>query len=163
MFVLEKTLEGALEIQVASDKVDEELNYNYHIVLAQLLQSRAKWLQWNYNLNFLQSGVMGIVAGGLYLTHSTYAGDRQFVISGGIGTGLTTLAILQMHGFWRKVDTPPNSLAEVLNLQPDSEYRFSPLVSNYLNAVPPGSTDGKTRRELLNEAWKKNRCDNHES
>ena len=157
LFVLEKTLEGALEIQVATDKVDEELNYNYHIVLAQLLQSRAKWLQWNYNLNFLQSGVMGIVAGGLYLTHSAYAGDRQFVISGGIGTGLTTLAILQMHGFWRKVDTPPNSLAEVFNLEPDSEYRFSPLVSNYLNAVPPGSTDGKTRRELLNDAWKNNR------
>jgi hypothetical protein len=156
LFVLEKTLESALEIQVASDKVDEELNYNYHIVLAQLLQSRAKWLQWNYNLNFLQSGIMGIVAGRLYLSHFTYAGDRQFVISGGIGTGLTTLAILQMHGFWRKVDTPPNSLAQVLNLEPDSEYRFSPLVSNYLNAVPPGSTDGLTRRESLNEAWKKN-------
>lgn len=155
LLILEKTLEGALEVQVASDKVDDELNYNYHIILASLLNSRAKWLQWNYNLNFLQSGIMGVVAGRLYLSRFSYAGDRQFVISGGIGTGLTTLAILQMHGFWRKVDTGPNSLAEVLNLHPPDEYRFSPFVSTFLNNVPPGSSDGKTRRESLNDAWEK--------
>jgi hypothetical protein len=60
-YILERTLEGALEVQVAADKVDEELNYNYHIILAQLLQRRAKWLQYNYNLNFLQSSILGIV------------------------------------------------------------------------------------------------------
>jgi len=155
LYVLETTLEGNLDIQVASNKVDQELNYNYHVILAQLLASRAKWLQYNYNLNFLQSGIMGTTAGVLYLKHFTYAGDRQFVISGGIGTGLTTLAMLQMHGFWRKVDTGPNSLAEVLNLHPDTEYRFSPFVSSFLNSPDPASADGKTRRESLNEAWKK--------
>jgi hypothetical protein len=152
LFVLRKTLEGALEVQVASDKVDDELYYNYHVVLSSLLESRARWLQYNYNLNFLQSGIMGIIAGRLYLSRWSSAGDRQFVISGGIGTGLTTLAILQMHGFWRKVDTDPNSLGEVLNLHPPSEYRFSPFVSSFLNAVPP-DTNGLTRRESLNKAW----------
>ena len=155
--VLEKALEGSLELQAASDKVDDELNYNYHVVLASLLASRAKWQQWIYNLNFIQSGIMGIVAGRLYLSRWSWAGDKQFVISGGIGTGLTTLSILAMHGFWRKVDTGPNSLAEPLNLHPADEYRFSPFVSAFLNDPPPGSTDGKTRRELLNEAWRKNR------
>ncbi len=157
LLMLEKALEGALEIQVASDKVDEELNYNYHVVLADLLESRAKWLQWNYNLNFMQSGIMGVVAGRLYLSRQSLAGDRQFVISGGIGAGLTSLAMLQMHGFWRKVDTGPNSLAEVLNLSPANEYRFSPFVSSFLNSPPAGSADGKTRAELLNEAWRKNK------
>lgn len=154
LLVLETTLEGGLEVLVASDKVDNELNYNYHVILANLLSSRAKWLQYNYNMNFLQAGIMGIVAGRLYLSHFTYAGDRQFVISGGIGTTLTGLAILQMHGFWRKVDTEPNSLAEVLNLHPAYEYRFSPFVSSFLNAPAANSPDGKTRREVLNEAWK---------
>jgi hypothetical protein len=157
LLVLETILEGGLEVQVASDKVDEELNYNYHVILADLMASRAKWLQYNYNLNFLQAGIMGIIAGRLYLAHYAYAGDKQFVISGGIGTGLTTLAIMQMHGFWRKVDTEPNSLAEILNLHPDNEYRFSPFVSSFLNAPDPESTDGKTRREALNEAWRKYR------
>jgi len=157
LLVLEKALEGSLELQAASDKVDDELNYNYHVVLSSLLASRAKWQQWIYNLNFIQSGIMGIVAGRLYLSRWSWAGDKQFVISGGIGTGLTTLSILAMHGFWRKVDTGPNSLAETLNLHPADEYRFSPFVSAFLNDVPPGSTDGKTRREILNDAWRKNR------
>ncbi len=157
LFVLEKALEGSLELQAASDKVDDELNYNYHVILASLLASRAKWQQWIYNLDFIQTGIMGIIAGRLYLSRWSYAGDKQFVISGGIGTGLTTLSILGMHGFWRKVDTGPNSLAETLNLNPAEEYRFSPFVSSFLNTAPPGSTDGKTRREVLNEAWRKNR------
>jgi hypothetical protein len=155
LLVLETTMEGLLEVQVASDKVDEELNYNYHIVLAGLLAQRAKWLQWNYNLNFLQSGIMGVVAGRLYFSRFSTAGDNQFVISGGIGIGLTTLAMLQMHGFWRKVDTGPNSLAEILNLNPAEQYRFSPFVSAFLNDVPPDSIDGKTRRQTLNETWEK--------
>ncbi len=157
LIILERALEGSLELQAASDKVDDELNYNYHVVLSSLLASRAKWQQWIYNLNFIQTGIMGIVAGRLYLSRWSYAGDKQFVISGGIGTGLTTLSILAMHGFWRKVDTGPNSLAESLNLHPADEYRFSSFVSAFLNDTPPGSMDGKTRREILDEAWRKNR------
>lgn len=155
LLVLQRTLEGALEIQVASDKVDEELNYNYHVILADLLRDRAKWLQYNYNLNFLQSGILSIVAGRLYLSRLSFAGDQQFVVSGSNGTALTLLAMLQMHGFWRKVDREPNSLAEVLDLHPSSEYCFSPLVSAFLKSAPPGSTDGKTRSDLLNEIWRK--------
>lgn len=155
LLVLESTLLGALEVQVASDRVDEELNYNYHIVLAQLLQSRAKWLQFTYDLNFIQSGIMGTIAGKLYLEKHSFAGSNQFVIAGGIGTGLTTLAMLENHGFWRRSTTGPNGLAEVLNLHPANQYRFSPFVSSFLNDPPPGSTDTRTRRELLNDAWEK--------
>jgi len=157
ILVLESTLEGALELQVASDKVDEELNYNHHVILAQLLETRARWLQYNYNLNFLQSGILGIIAGRLYLSRISFAGDQMFVVAGSNGTCLTALAMLETHGGWRKVDTGPNSLAEVLNLHPPTEYRFSPFVSSFLNDHPPGSTDGKSRREILNDAWKKNK------
>lgn len=154
LLILEKALIGGLEIQVASDKVDEDLYYNYHIILSDLLSSRAKWLQLNHDANFLQSGILGIVAGRLYLSRLSFAGDQMFVISGANGTVLTTLAMLQMHGFWRKVDTGPNSLAEIFNLHPQDDFRFSPFVSRLLNSPLPGSTDGKSRRELLNEAWK---------
>lgn len=153
--VLEKILLGALELQVATDKVDEDLYYNYHIALADLLQKRAKWLQLNYDANFLQSGILGIVAGRLYLSRHSYGGDRMFVISGSNGTALTTLAMLQMRGGKRRVDTSPNSLAEVFKLPVGQDDRFSVFVSRLLNSPPPGSTDGKTRSELLNEAWRK--------
>lgn len=155
-FVLQKTLEGTLEIQAAADKVDEDLYYNYHIVLSDLENSRAKSLQLNYDVNFLQSGILGIVAGKLYLSRHTFAGNQMFVISGANGTALTLLAALQQHGFWRKVDTGPNSLAQLFNLNPQEEYKFSTFVSQLLNSPPPGSTDGKSRRELLNEAWRRN-------
>ncbi len=95
------------------------------------------------------------MAGRLYLSRHSYAGDRMFVISGSNGTALTLLAMLQMRGGKRKVDTSPNSLAEVFKLQTDPDDRFSAFVSRLLNAPPPGSTDGKTRAELLNEAWRK--------
>lgn len=153
--LLEKSLEGALELQVASDRVDEDLYYNYHIALSDLLQRRAKWLQYTYDANFIQNGILGIVAGRLYLARRSFDGDRMFVIGGSNGTALTTLAMLQMRGGKRKADSSANSLAEVLNLSPDKDDRFSEFVSNLLNAPPPGSSDGKSRRELLNEAWKK--------
>lgn len=154
-YVLQKTLEGTLEIQAAADKVDEDLYYNYHIILADLERSRAKSLQLNYDANFLQSGILGIVAGKLYLSRHTFAGNQMFVISGSNGTALTLLAALQQHGFWRKADTGPNSLAQLLNLHPEEEYKFSAFVSQLLNSPPPGESDGKTRRELLNEAWRR--------
>lgn len=153
--LLERSMEGALELQVASDRVDEDLYYNYHIALSDLLQRRAKWLQYTYDANFIQNGVLGIVAGRLYLSRKSFDGDRMFVIGGSNGTALTTLAMLQMRGGKRKADSSANSLAEVLNLSPDKDDRFSEFVSNLLNAPPPGSSDGKSRRELLNEAWKK--------
>lgn len=155
-FVLQKTLEGALEIQAAADKVDEDLYYNYHIILADLEASRAKSLQLNYDANFLQSGILGIVAGKLYLSRHGFAGNQMFVISGATGSTLTLLAALQQHGFWRRVDTGPNSLAQLFNLHPSDEYKFSAFISQLLNSPPPGSTDGKSRRELLNEAWRQN-------
>lgn len=153
--LLEKSLEGALELQVASDRVDEDLYYNYHIALSDLLQRRAKWLQYTYDANFIQNGILGIVAGRLYLARRSFDGDRMFVIGGSNGTALTTLAMLQMRGGKRKADSSANSLAEILSLSPDKDDRFSEFVSNLLNAPPPGSSDGKSRRELLNEAWKK--------
>jgi hypothetical protein len=154
LLLLEKSLKGTLEVQVASDKVDEDLYYSYHVVLSDLLQSRAKWIQKTYDANFLQSGILGIIAGRLYLSRHSDAGDRNFVISGGNGTALTVLAMMQMHGFRRKSDSGPNSLAEILDLNPAGDYRFSPFVSTLLNSPLPGSSGGKSRRELLNNRWK---------
>lgn len=151
--ILESSLEAAMEVQVAADRVDEELNYNYHIVLAQLLQSRGKALQMIYDANFIQSGILGIIAGKSYLSKNSITGDTMFVISGGIGTGLTTLATLTNHGFWRKVDTGPTGLAQVMDLHPAEPYRFSPFISCFLNDIPPGITDGMTRAEYLNKKW----------
>lgn len=153
--LLEGVLEGMLESRIASDRVDEEINYASDVVLGTLLARRGKGLQLNYEANFIQQGTFGATAGLLYLKKYTKAGNEMFVISGGVGLALTTLALIQMHGGWRKIDTPPNSLATILNL--GDQYKFSPMMTQFLNNRAPDSPTGKSRKDHLMEIWKQNK------
>lgn len=156
IFVLQKLLYGTLDVRIATDKVDQELHYSYDIVLAQLLADRGKALQRTFEMNFIQNGAIGSVAALSFLKGYPKAGNELFAISGGIGTGLSTLALLQTHGGRKEIVVSPNSLADFLNLQP-SEYHFSSLMSEFLNSPSSESTEGKSRREVLYEIWKRDR------
>jgi hypothetical protein len=152
VLVLERVLTGALEVRAAADQVDAEINYAHDVVLAELLARRGKQLQQNFEMNFIQAGVFGSVAGGLFLTGYPKAGDMQFVISGGIGTLLSTQALLIMRGGKRPIDTPPNSLADVFDL--DREQHFSPLITAFLNSPAVESHGAETRKAELEQYWK---------
>lgn len=154
MFVLEQILEAALERRVATDKVDEEINYANDVVLSYLLHRRARCAQLIYEANFIQAGTFGSIAGLLYLKKHVKAGDEMFVISSGIGTLLSTLSLLATHGGWRKRDSGPNSLATFMNLEPQGQFPFPPVVSRYLNTPDPLYSTHKTRRDELYDIWK---------
>lgn len=158
VFLLERSLEGALEVRVGADKIFEELNYAYDVALGGMLARRGAGLQKNFEANFIHNAVAGSVASYLYLKEYPIAGNEVFVISGAIGTTLCTLALLQAHGGWRKSDTPPNSLADLFELQTQSEYQFSPLLARYLNTPDPYNSNYKSRREELFQLWKANRA-----
>ena len=151
--VLSKILSGALEVREAADQVDAEINYASDVVLSELLAKRGKLLQRNYEANFIQAGTFGSVAGLLYLKHFSKVGNEMFVISGGIGTGLSLLALRLMRGGRRSIDTNANSLADVFNLPIDDEYRFSPLMTTYLNSPAPDTASRASRREVLIQYW----------
>lgn len=155
---LESVMLAGLDVRVACNKIDEELNYAHDVALSEMLRRRGKELQLNFEANFIHNGIFGGIAGLLYLKRYTKAGNEMFVISSGIGTVLSTLALLQMHGGWRKRDTPPNSLAALYNLETQSEYQFSPLVSSYLNSQDPLDSKIRTRRDELYDLWKKHKA-----
>lgn len=153
----EAILAGMLDMRIATDKIDDELNYAYDVVLSHLLMRRGKWLQWNYNANFVQTGILGAVAGLLFLKEYPKAGNEIFIVQSSIGTALSALGLALTHGGWRRIDTPPNSLAPFLEVGAASDYSFSPMISEFLNMPSPESKTGQSRRAFLIERWKSRR------
>lgn len=154
--LLESLISGGLDMAVAGDRCQRELNYQCDVVLAQLRDRQSSFTQKIYEANFIQGGAFGATASTLYLKKKTNTAGEILLVSGGIGLILTGASFLAMHGGWRKNQTGPNSLADFFNLRPAAEKGFSPLVMDYLNSPSPKRTDGKSRRQCLIESWSKN-------
>lgn len=152
--VLERVLSASLEMQLAKDKIDEELNYAYDVVLAQLLSNRSKALQANAEANFINKGTCNALSGMLFLQGHDKPGDYLYLVANSIGCGLTSIALWQMRGGKRAIDTPPNSLSDFFNLESGSTTGFSPMVTAYLNSL---QADGMTRKSQLYAIWKHNK------
>ncbi len=150
--LMETILAGYLDMHTAGDACQEELNYQYDVVLAQMTARRGKFLQKTYEANFIQSGVLGACAGERYLSHHGKTGNELFIVSNSLGIAITTISLLATHGGWRKNERGPNSLADFFELRTSA---FSPLVQNFLNSESPQRNDGLTRRHRLLEIWKK--------
>lgn len=151
--LLETLLSGFLDMHVAANKCQEEINYQYDVVLSQMYARRGRFLQKTYEANFIQTGTIGACAGWSYLKGYSKAGNELFIIADAIGLGLTTVSLMGTHGGWRRNQSPPNSLADFFNLRSADEQEFSPLVQSYLNSASPKRSDGKTRREYLLDVW----------
>ncbi len=152
---MESLLAGYLEIRVAADRCQQDLNYQYDVVLAQMNARRGKFLQKTYELNFIQTGTLGACAGWSYLKGYSKAGNELFIIADSIGLGITAISLLGTHGGWRKNHTEPNSLADFFDLRASGKHGFTPFVWSYLNSVAPARADGKSRRQYLQEIWSK--------
>lgn len=152
---LQSVLAGFLEMHISGDRCQEELNYQYDVVLSQMMARRGKILQKLFELNFIQMGTLGACAGWCYLKEYPQAGNELFIIADSIATIISSLTLLAMHGGWRRNHRNPNSLADFFDLRTGTENGFSPMVTTYLNSSSPLRTDGKTRREYLNEVWTK--------
>lgn len=152
--LLETILAGSLDMTVAGDRCQRELNYQYDVVLAELTSRQANFMQRTYEANFIQGGTFGSIAGYLFFKKKLNSAGEVLLVSSGIGAGLTALSFWGLKGGRRKNETGPNSLADFFNLRPD--HGFSPLVYAYLNSASPNRVDGKTRRQCLEEYWTKN-------
>jgi hypothetical protein len=157
VLVLERILSGALETRVAADQLDAEINYASDVVLAELLAKRGRALQRNYEANFIQAGTFGSIAGLSYLKHLTKVGNEMFVISGGIGTALSANALWLMRGGRRPIDTQANSLITIFDVPSADQYRFSSMITKFLNSPAPGSKDETTRAQALLKYWKEDK------
>ncbi len=154
--LLETLLSGSLEMAVASDTCQKELNYQYDVVLAKMTARQGNIQQKLYEANFIQTGALSAIAGYCYLKGYSRAGSEVFLAADGLGLGFTGLSFLALNAGWRKNETGPNSLADFFDLKPVSKQGFSPLVWDYMNSSSPSRTDGKSRRQCLLEFWSKN-------
>lgn len=152
--VLERALNGTIEVRIATDKVDQELHYCYDIALADLTARRAAGLQKNFEANFIQNGVLISIAKYLFLKNYGKAANELIVISGGLSVGLSALALIQGRGGRRLMPSEPNSLAEFLGLDL-SRFSFSPLMTDFLNQPNMEANDGKSRKDFLLDLWKR--------
>ncbi len=153
--VLERVLSGCLELRVAVDNINEDLNYSFDVILAQLLSDRAKQLQRTTEANFITKGTLGATGGLLDLKGYGKAGNETFIVSYGLGSALTSLALWQSRGGKRKIDTAPNSLADFFDLRNSDQNSFTPLIASFLNSPAPGRSDRVTRKEELRDIWKR--------
>lgn len=147
----ETILAAFLDMQLAADRCQEELNYQYDVVLAQMTARRGKFLQNTYRANFIQQNTLGEWAAWSYMKNYNKAGNELLIIAGAIGLAINTISLLATHGGWKKNESPPNSLAEFFNLETGAT-GFSPLVSSFLNSASARS-GGKSRRQYLNDIW----------
>ncbi|MBX9877579.1 MAG: hypothetical protein K2Y22_03900 [Candidatus Obscuribacterales bacterium] len=153
--ILQSVLIATLEMQIAGDRCQEELNYQYDVVLSQMMARRGAVLQKLFELNFIQMGTLGACAGWCYLKEYGQAGNELFITADAIATILSTVTLVALHGGWRKNQSKPNSLADFFHLRAETDNGFSPLVNAYLDSTSPLSKEGKTRRNYLNDVWTK--------
>ena len=154
--LLETLLWGSLDMAVASDTCQKELNYQYDVVLAKLTARQGSVQQKLYEANFIQTGALSAIAGYCFLKGYSRTGSEIFLTLDGLGLGFTAASFMALNGGWRKNATEPNSLADFFDLKPSSQKGFSPLVMTYLNSPSPSRNDGKSRRQCLLEFWSKN-------
>src|SRR6202042_2033548 len=145
--LLEKAIGGTLEVRKAADRIDHEKHYQFDVVLADLTGRRDRTLRNYTTANFLKSGILKEIAVGQFFKGAPTPGSDVLMVNTAGNLGLGTLALLASGGGKRTIDAEPNSLADVLKLNPPPEARCTPLMWNYMNSVSAAGTT--TRREEI--------------
>ncbi len=100
--LLEALLSGFLDVHVAADRCQRDLNYQYDVVLAQLTARRDRFLQRTYDATFIETGTLGLCATWNFLHRRGTYGSELFLLVKSIGLLLTTVSLVGTHGGWRK-------------------------------------------------------------
>ncbi|HEY9677655.1 MAG TPA: hypothetical protein V6C76_06585 [Drouetiella sp.] len=160
LFVTRHILMNSLDVRSAVERIDEELVTEY-TVQGEMISKMNKRIEITNAVNFLQSGVSGLVAGGLGYKHShaaQVAGNELDIVSGSTVIVLALYSMWQGRGGKRPYEAKPNMLGPVFNVPgaPDDQ-RFSTLVWTHLNSPATGdfANNGITRKEWLLSHWKK--------
>jgi hypothetical protein len=153
VYLLDKITCASLEVRVVSDRIDRELSWSYTNQGA-MIAKRQKTLNYLFTMNFMQGGILGTVAGYEAVSGKPWVTDRLLLVASAIGLGLSSASLVLSKSGNRKIDGGTTVLAQVFEL-PSFNPHKTDVIFKFLNAVPPGSADGKTRRQELIEKWTK--------
>ncbi len=152
----EKVLVTMLEVRGASAAINRQICESNELA-AYLSVRRDHKIMLNSIANFVGGGMAEITGGSfqipVHMVNLDKAGNIIETIGGGLQTGLSLLAMRQQAGGQKTFESDPNMLAKFFDLAPVPEYECPPTVWKFLSAVPPGSTDGLTRRQHLSNVW----------
>ncbi|HEY9731967.1 MAG TPA: hypothetical protein V6C89_08645 [Drouetiella sp.] len=160
LFLTRRILINSLEVRNAVDQIDQELVTEY-TVQGEMIAKMNKRIEITNAVNFLQSGITGLVGGGLgYVNNhaAQCAGNGMNIASGSAVIVLALFSMWQARGGKRPYKAKPNMLGPVFDLKDSPEYtRFSSLVWEQLNAPATGNfaDNSISRREWLLRHWKK--------
>jgi hypothetical protein len=155
LYVLEKILGAAFEVRQLVDRIDREKHYQFDVLLPQLIRVRDRANLLSNTANFTEIGVLKNIAAKDFYLKRTQAGVQKIMIMDAISVAIANANFVFLKLYRRKQVSEINALANIFNFDVPSECRFSPLISAYLESVPPDSTKGMTRKQLLMERWKK--------
>jgi hypothetical protein len=152
--ILDRVLEGSLEVRMVSDRIDRELAWAF-AGQGMLQAKRQRMLNYLFTANFVQSGVFGVVSGPLFLHGLPIAGTEMLLLGSSIGLGLSTITLLETRSGHKAIDGETTVLASVFQLpQPEPPHRFDTIVK-FMHSIPPQSTAGTTRIQSLIDDWKR--------
>jgi hypothetical protein len=152
--LVKNILGASLQVRKAKDLMDDQLATEY-TAQGEIVARRDRGINLNNNINFSQFGIFGVETSAISLKGMSKSANQQDLVTGGCTLLLSSIALMQLRGGHRRSDAAPNMLGQILGLEPPADQRFTPLIWSYLESVPPGSKDGKTRREHLIARWKK--------
>ncbi|MBC7997083.1 MAG: hypothetical protein IAF58_04030 [Leptolyngbya sp.] len=154
VYMLEKILGAAFEVRQVVDRIDREKHYQFDVLLPQLVRLRDRVNLLSNTATFTEIGVLKTIAGGDFVRKNTAAGAQKIMIMDALAVAISTANLAYLKLYRHKQNSQINVLANIFNFDAPSDARFSPLITSYLESVPPGSSNGKTRKQQLLDHWK---------
>lgn len=153
LYMLEKILGAALEVRQVVDRVDREKHHQFDDLLPQLVRVRDRVNLLTNTATFTEIGVLKNIAGGAFSRRDTRAGSEELMVMNALAVVLSTANLAFLKLYRHKQNSEINVLANIFNFDTPGQYRFSSLISAYLESVPPG-TSGANRKQQLLEHWR---------
>lgn len=152
--VFDRVLGGSLEVRMMSGRIDRELAWSY-AGQSMLQAKRQRNLNALFTANFMQGGILGVLSGPAFLHGKNALGTELLLLASSIGLVLSSISLVASRSGTKKIDGGTTVLADVFHLSQPEPQHHSAVVVNYLNAVPPGANNNKTRINILIDNWKK--------
>lgn len=153
--LLDRIMGECLEVRVVADRIDRELAWSWS-GKGMLEAKKQKILNYLFTLNFMQGGTLGVLSGPFFLHNEPKVGSQLLLLASSIGLGLSLISFYEARHGSKHIDGGTTVLADIYRLQQPPQLHHPEVVLKFLDSVPPGVTNGKTRREELIDSWKRN-------
>lgn len=152
----ETILTTMLQCQQVIVEIDSEISESSEFIAA-MGARRDRAIQYNTLAALVANGLVSTAGNFLQMppNMSQIPGDTMEAGASMLSGSLGAMAMYQQNGDKLSAGIRPNMLAKVFK-RPNNEWTEYPdIIWTYLNTVPAGSNQSKTRREILIDTWEK--------